>query len=59
MEGTMTATPLTCIAAQEHINGLRRDAERHRLADEVAAPRPVKFSIRRPFARRIARPAAA
>jgi hypothetical protein len=55
----MTATPLTYIAAQEHIIDLRREAERHRLADEVATPRPVRFSIRHPFARRIARPAAA
>ena len=55
----MTATPLPYIAAQEQINDLRREAERHRLADEVATPRPVRFSIRRPFARRVARPAAA
>ena len=59
MEETTTATPLTYIAAEEHINDLRCEAERDRLADEVATPCPVRFSIRRPFVRRIAPPAAA
>lgn len=59
LEEIMTAAPLTDIAAQEHINDLRREAERHRLAAEVATPRPVRFSIPRLFARRIARPVAA
>jgi hypothetical protein len=53
----MTSTPLTYIVAQEHINHLRREAERHRRAAEVATPRPVRFSIPRRFARRTARPA--
>jgi hypothetical protein len=55
----MTATSLTYIAAQEHIDDLRREAGRHRLAAGVATPRPVRFSIPRLFARRNARPAAA
>jgi hypothetical protein len=55
----MTATTFTYLVAREHINDLRREAERHRLAAEVATPRLVRFSIPRLFARRIARPAAA
>jgi hypothetical protein len=51
----MTSTPLTYIVAQEHINDLRRQAVRHRLATDVASPRPVRFSIPRRFARRLAR----
>jgi hypothetical protein len=55
----MTATTFTYLVAHEHIDDLRREAERHRLTAEVAAPRPVRFSIPRLVARRNARPAAA
>ena len=55
----MTATTFTHLVAGEHIDDLRREAGRHRLAAAVATPRPIRFSIPRLFARRNARPAAA
>ena len=55
----MTATTFSDLVAREQINDRCREAERHRLGAEVATPRPVRFSIARLFARRIARPAAA
>jgi hypothetical protein len=54
-EDTMTATSLTYLAAQEHINELRHEAERHRRAAELTAPKRVRLTIPRLFARRIAR----
>ncbi len=51
----MTATTLTYLAAQEHINELRREAERHRRPAELTAPKRVRLTIPRLFARRIAR----
>ena len=50
----MTATTLTYLAAQEHVNELRREAERHRRAAELTAPTRVRLTISRLFARRIA-----
>ena len=55
----MTATTLTSLAAREHVNDLLRDADRRRRITEVAAPRRTRLSIRRRFARRVARPATA
>ena len=55
----MTASTLTYIVARERINDLRRDAERHHRASEVAAPRAVKRSLPKLFARWIGRPATA
>jgi hypothetical protein len=55
----MTATTFTCLVAREHIDDLRHEAERGRLAAEFATSRPVRFSIPRLFARRNARPATA
>jgi hypothetical protein len=59
LEETMTATTLTYIAAREHINDLRREADRHRRAGEVTTPRGLKRSIPRSLARRVGRPATA
>jgi hypothetical protein len=53
----MTATTCSYLVARERIDDLRREAERHRLAAEVATPRRVRFSIPRLFARRLARAA--
>ena len=50
----MTHTTLTYLAAQEHINDLMRDAERRRRVVEARAPRRVRLSIPRVFARRAA-----
>lgn len=55
----MTATALNYIVAQEHINELRRQAERHRRVVEVQATHRVRLSIPRGFARRRTRPAMA
>jgi hypothetical protein len=58
-EDTVTATALTYIVAQEHINDLRRQAERHRRVVEVRAPQRVRLSIPRALARRATRTATA
>lgn len=55
----MTATTLTHIAAREHINELRREAERYRCAAEVTTPRGPRRSIARLLAGRVGRPATA
>ena len=55
----MTATALTYIAAQEHIDDVRRNAERHRLAAQGRSPRRVRLSVPRLFARRAPRTATA
>jgi hypothetical protein len=55
----MTATALTDIVAQEHINDLMRDAERGRRAAEARPRRHLRFSIPRVIARRIPRAATA
>lgn len=55
----MTATTLNYIAAREHINDLRREAERHRRAAGVTTPRGFSRSISRSLARRVGRPATA
>ena len=55
----MTATTLTYIAAQEHINDLLRNAERHHRAAEARSPRRVRLSVPRVFARRVPRAATA
>jgi hypothetical protein len=57
LEETMTHTTLTYLAAQEYINDLMRDAERRRRVAEARAPRRVRLSIPRLFARRVARTA--
>jgi hypothetical protein len=59
LEETMTATTLTHIAAREHINELRREAERYRCAAEVTTPRGPRRSIARLLAGRVGRPATA
>ena len=55
----MTATTLTYVAAREHNNDLRREAERNRRAADLGAPRRIILSVPRPFARRVARTAKA
>jgi len=55
----MTATALTYIAVQEHINDLMRDAERRRRATEARPPRRVRLSIPRLSTRSAARTATA
>ena len=55
----MTATALTYLVAQEHINDLMRDAERRRRVADVRSPGRVRLSIPRVFARRIGRTATA
>lgn len=55
----MTATALNYIVACEHISDLRREADRRRLASEVAGPHTSWRPLSRVFARRIAQPAAA
>ncbi len=55
----MTATALTYIVAQEHINDLMRDADRRRRVAEVRSPGRVRLSIPRVFTRRVARATAA
>ena len=55
----MTATTLTHLAAREHANDLLRKAERNRHGADVSAPRRIRLSIRRPFARRVGRTAPA
>ena len=55
----MTATALTYIVAQEHINDLMRDAERSRRGAEARSPRRVRLSIPRVFTRRVPRTATA
>jgi hypothetical protein len=57
LEGTMTATSLTYLAAREHIDDLRRDADRHRRAAQARPARRVRLSILRALARRNARAA--
>ena len=42
----MTATTLTYLAAQGHINGLCREAERHRRTAGVTAPKRVRRGFR-------------
>jgi hypothetical protein len=59
LEETMTATTLTYFAAREHVNDLRREAERNRRRADVSAPRRITLSIPRPFARRVGRTTAA
>ena len=53
----MTHTTLAYVAAQEHINDLMRDAERRRRVAQARAPRRIRLSIPRLFARRVARTA--
>jgi hypothetical protein len=55
----MTATTLTHIAAAEHVNDLRREAERQRRAAEVPTPSRDSRSIPRWLARRVLRSATA
>ena len=55
----MTATALSYIVAQQHINDLMRDAERRRLAAEVRSSRCVRLPIPRLSIRRAARTATA
>lgn len=55
----MTATTLTYLAAREHINDLRRDADLHRRTTEVSSPRRFRLALPRRFARHVARPATA
>lgn len=55
----MTATTLTYIAAQEHINDLMRAADRRRRIVEVPSPDRVRWSISRVFTRRVPRTATA
>jgi hypothetical protein len=55
----MTATALTYVVAQEHINDLMRDAERRRQVAEVRSPGRVRSSIPRVFTRRVRRAATA
>jgi hypothetical protein len=55
----MTATALTYVVGQEHINDLMRDAERRRRVAEVRSPGRVRLSIPRVFARRVPRTATA
>ena len=50
----MTATTVTYLVAQEHVNDLMRDAERCRRVAEAGGPRRIRFSIPRVFARRAA-----
>jgi hypothetical protein len=57
LEDTMTAAALTCIVAQEHINDLRRGAERRRRVVEVRAQHRVRLSIPHAFTRRATRTA--
>ena len=59
LEETMTATTLTYLAAREHINDLRREAERHRRAADGTNRHRFRCSIARPLARRLVRPASA
>ena len=53
----MTATSLTYLVAQQHINDLMREAERSRRAAGTGSPRRVRLSIPSVFARRGARAA--
>jgi hypothetical protein len=53
----MTATALTYLAAQEHVNDLRREAERHRRAASSAAPKRGRLTVPRLSVRRSARAA--
>jgi len=55
----MTATSLTYLVAQEHINDLMRDAERRRGIAGARSPRRVRLSIPRIFARRAPKTATA
>ena len=43
----MTVTPLTHIACYEHMDDLRREAERDRLDAKSPIPRAVRLSIPR------------
>jgi hypothetical protein len=55
----MTASALTYIVAQEHINDLTRDAERSRRAAEANSPRRVRLPLPRVFKRSFPRTATA
>jgi len=57
LEDTMTATSLTYLAAQEHINDLLREAKHSRRAAEVRRSRRSTLATPRRFARRVVRPA--
>jgi hypothetical protein len=55
LEDTMTATSITHLVAQEHINDLLREAEHSRRAAEVRPSRRSTLSAPRRFARRVVR----
>jgi hypothetical protein len=55
----MTAPSLTYLAVREHIDDLRRDADRHRRVAQARPARRITLSIPRLLARRIPRPASA
>jgi len=52
LEEAMTATTLTHLAAREHINDLRRQAEQSRRAPRLQRS-PRRIAIGRVFARRV------
>jgi hypothetical protein len=56
LEDTMTATSLTYLVAQEHINDLLREADRNRRAAEVRPSRRSTLAAPRRFARRVVGP---
>jgi hypothetical protein len=43
----MIATTITYLAAQEHVNDLRRDADRDARAAQIRSPRRVRLAIPR------------
>jgi hypothetical protein len=55
----MTATTLTYLVSQEHINDLMREAESSRRAAEVGSTRRVRLAVSRVFTRRVPRTAMA
>jgi hypothetical protein len=57
LEDTMTATSITYLVAHEHINDLRREAERNRRAAQGRRSRSSALSAPRRFAQRVVRPA--
>jgi hypothetical protein len=59
LEDTMTATSITHLAAQEHLNDLLREAEHGRRVAEVRPSRRFTLWSPRRFARRVVRPATA
>jgi hypothetical protein len=55
----MTATAITYLAAREHINDLRREADHGRLVADARPARRIRTSVLRMFARGLPRTATA